>query len=398
MWKFKTEVTLRAKGVYDVINGTCVKPEPGSDNYERTLKELQHKDFLVHDLIVTRLEEEPMTHVLTCESAKDIWKKLLTVFERRFDLPVHLLQQKFFNLQFLPGESMSEFFSRVEETVSNLKQLGEKLSETMIITKILMVLPSTYANFDSIPVDGRTMGNLIARLLIKEERFVSSKEDDSTAFAVEQKFNTIKKLLGIGKNSIRCHFCNKLGHIKKDCYQFKRETQKSENTDVNRDEESFTVLTSALIGDTCNFFTWLLDTGASEHLCCRNKLFSSYRTLNTDRLVKFGDGRVLKAEGIGSVRLLSDTCVGASKIILQNLLFVTEIKINLFSVGSALDKGYTMVSNNHVSRILNSKGKISTIAESAGSLYKMKLSPYESTVAFVNETQELLSWREIIAQ
>ncbi|KAJ8890951.1 hypothetical protein PR048_010460 [Dryococelus australis] len=76
MWKFQTGVTLRAKDVYDVVNGTCVKPEPGI----------------------------PMTHVSTCDCAEEIWKKLLTVFERRSELSVHLLQQ---NLQFLQGECMS---------------------------------------------------------------------------------------------------------------------------------------------------------------------------------------------------------------------------------------------------------------------------------------------------
>ncbi|KAJ8867671.1 hypothetical protein PR048_031474 [Dryococelus australis] len=95
-WKFQTGVTLRAKGVYDVVNGTCVKPEPESDDYERALKEWLQKDFLAQDLNVTRLDKGPM-----------------------------------------PGESI------VEDTVSNLKQLGEKLSETMIETKILMALPST---------------------------------------------------------------------------------------------------------------------------------------------------------------------------------------------------------------------------------------------------------------
>ncbi|KAJ8878248.1 hypothetical protein PR048_018825 [Dryococelus australis] len=299
-----------------------------------------------------------------------------------------LLQQKFFNLQFLPGESMSEFFYRVEDTVSNLKQLGEKLSQTIIITKILMVLQSIYAHFvsawDYVPVDERTMGNLIARLLMEEERVLSAKKEDSTAFAPARKFNPIKKCLecentghlraqcfrlGLGKNSICCHFCNNLGHIKRDHYQFKRETHKS------KDEEMFTVWKSALICDTCNNYTWFLDTGASEHLYCREE-----------------------PEGIVSVRLLSDTCEGASKIILQNVLFVPEMKINLFSVGSALDKGYTMVSNNHVSKLLNSKGKISAIAERAGSLYKMKFSPHESAVAFVGEKQDLLSWHERMAQ
>ncbi|KAJ8891511.1 hypothetical protein PR048_004039 [Dryococelus australis] len=119
-WKFQPGVTLRAKGVYGVVNGTYVKPYSGSDNCERTLKEWQQKDFLAQDLIVTRLDGGPMARVLICESAEETWKKLLTVSERRSELSVNLLQQKFFNLKILPGESMSEFLSRVEDPVSNL--------------------------------------------------------------------------------------------------------------------------------------------------------------------------------------------------------------------------------------------------------------------------------------
>ncbi|KAJ8894678.1 hypothetical protein PR048_007343 [Dryococelus australis] len=267
-WKFQTGVT---------------------DDYERTLKEWQQKDFLAQDLIVTQLNEGPMTHVLTRESAEEIWKKLLTVFERK--------SVSFRYTCYNRSESMSEFLSRVENAVSNLKQLGEKLSETMIITTIFMALPSIYAHFvstwDSVLVDGWNTGNLIARLLMEEERVLSAKEEDSTAFSVARKFNPIKKCLesgktghlaaqyfrlGLGKNSIRSDFFNKLGQIKRD---------------------------------------------SSEHLCCHKELFPSYHTLNTDRLVTFGYGRVLKAEGI--------------------------------VIGSALDKGYTIVSNNHVSKILNSK-------------------------------------------
>lgn len=53
-----------------------------------------------------------------------------------------------------------------------LKQMGEKISDKFVITKVLMSLPDEYKRFvsawESAPDDKQTIDNLVARLLIEE--------------------------------------------------------------------------------------------------------------------------------------------------------------------------------------------------------------------------------------
>lgn len=68
--------------------------------------------------------------------------------------------------------------------------------------------------------------------------------------------------------------------------------------------------------------------------------------MNVTRFVKFGDGKTLKVKGVGGVNLQSYlNKIEFINITLHNLLFVPDIRINLFSVGRALDKGYIMPTN-----------------------------------------------------
>lgn len=170
-WKFQVRVHLKAKGLFDVVDKKELKPgEEDVNAYKRFME----KDCKAQDVIVSRLEEGPLSHVLTCESASEIWTKLHTVYEQKSEVSLHLLQRKFFNLTFNEGENMNSFLSRMEELVTQLGQCGEKVTDNMIMTKVLMALPPCYSHFisawESVPTEGQTREKLTARLLVEEER------------------------------------------------------------------------------------------------------------------------------------------------------------------------------------------------------------------------------------
>ena len=56
---------------------------------------------------------------------------------------IQLLQQRFYAHQMEESDSMATYFSKVEGIAYQLKQMGENISESMTITKILMSLPQT---------------------------------------------------------------------------------------------------------------------------------------------------------------------------------------------------------------------------------------------------------------
>ncbi|KAK9687019.1 Zinc knuckle [Popillia japonica] len=137
---------------------------------------------------------------------------------------------------------MSVFLSKVQELQNKLKQLGEEISDRLIITKILMSLPEKYSYFvsawESTSDDKQTVENLSARLLIEEERLKvkSDSVGESVALQARKQVKTIKcfkcgkeghfikncrynseKSSSNNRNMKRCYYCNKMGHLKNNC-------------------------------------------------------------------------------------------------------------------------------------------------------------------------------------
>lgn len=74
IWKFQMTVLMRGQGWLDIVEGRTVKPE---DATERTIWE--SKDAKAQTLLVTRMSEDVMIHLVTCTTSSEMWKKLLSV-------------------------------------------------------------------------------------------------------------------------------------------------------------------------------------------------------------------------------------------------------------------------------------------------------------------------------
>ncbi|XP_046143140.1 uncharacterized protein LOC123988147 [Osmia bicornis bicornis] len=154
VWKFQTEVVLKGRGLHDIVAGQSLEPEAAGEKAE-WLK----RDAKAQEILVTRIEQGPLTHLLSCTSSREMWSKLKSVYDKE---------------------------SVLEEIRTKLKQAGEPISDKMLMTKILMSLPEPYKHFrsawESVPLEKQTTEELTSRLLIEEER-VSSSEGEAVALA-----------------------------------------------------------------------------------------------------------------------------------------------------------------------------------------------------------------------
>ncbi|GBP19525.1 hypothetical protein EVAR_102073_1 [Eumeta japonica] len=152
-----------------VVEGRTVKPE---EAVARAIWEV--KDAKAQLLMVTRMTEDVMLHIITCTSSTEMWRKLLCVYEQKSETSIHIIQQRFFQYKYEKGVDMSAFISKIQEMQSQLKQLGEEISDKFTITKVLMSLPDEYKYFisawESAPDNKQTIDNLVARLLVEEKR------------------------------------------------------------------------------------------------------------------------------------------------------------------------------------------------------------------------------------
>ncbi|KAL0883742.1 hypothetical protein ABMA27_015847 [Loxostege sticticalis] len=214
-WKFQLTIILKAKKLYECL----IKDEPTD---EKLLDAWTDKDIKAQEIIVTRVDEKVMGYLSTCQTSKEMWNKLSTLYEPSTQVSVHLVQQKFFSLTF--EEPIIKFVTELEEIANKLKSMNEAPSEKMIITKILMSLPDKYRHFisawESVPDKQQNLKELTSRLLIEEER--CTQESSSSAAFVSRSKNQKGNSVSSGSNSVRkCFFCNKEGHFKRNCTERK---------------------------------------------------------------------------------------------------------------------------------------------------------------------------------
>lgn len=71
--------------------------------------------------------------------------------------------------------------------------------------------------------------------------------------------------------------------------------------------------------------SWIIDSGASDHMIGAKELLKDFQVLHTEMAVRTTDGRLSQVQGKG-------TCPVSSQVKLENVLFVPHLQFNLLSV------------------------------------------------------------------
>ncbi len=118
---------------------------------------------------------------------------------------------------------------------------------------------------------------------------------------------------------------------------------------------------------------WIIDSGATCHMCNDEKLFSKLNSLRRPQEVTLGDGHVLEATTEGTVPLQMLLPNGSTKRCnLENVLFVPKLAYNLLSVSKASEAGKTFKFNNSRCEILNGRDKVIAFATRVGDLFYLE--------------------------
>lgn len=106
-------------------------------------------------------------------------------------------------------------------------------------------------------------------------------------------------------------------------------------------------------------------------MCCKKELFIEYEKLNVAKSVEIENGATIKGTGIGKIVVEANVEEKWVETHLINVLYVPDLKYNLFSTGSVLDKGYRSVSDDKKYLFKNKSGEVCATAERESNLSKM---------------------------
>ncbi|CAH0718942.1 unnamed protein product, partial [Brenthis ino] len=141
---------------------------------------------------------------------------------------------------------------------------------------------------------------------------------------------------------------------------------------------------------------WFLDSGASEHMCSTVDNFINYKKLLVPKDVVIGDGTIIKALGYGDIDLEAYDGQQWIKTLISNVLYVPSIKVNLFSMSAALDKGYKLESTATECQFIKNNS-VYAIAKRHGKMYTMLFKKPDACAMVGKVMSNLREWHTKLA-
>ena len=375
-WKIQCKMALIKEGLWNIVNGTETEPE---GNSERKAKFAARRDKALATIV---LAMEPSLLYLVGPDPTDpvvVWRALADQFQRKTWANKLELKRKLFSLRLAEGGSVQQHIKFMSEICDELSAIGETISEEDRVVYLLASLPESYSVLVTALEANTDVPSLaiVREKLLHEETKMKGKPSQEEALAVSF------------KKKWRCHFCNKPGHFKKDCeelaklkgqakpVQVKKKTKMgafkvtvTQDDDSTDSESTGLVVQHALASEYNARDRWILDSGATCHMCNQETLFSGYQALQNPLNVVLGDGRSLQATGQGSVVLKMKLPNGKIKACtLQDVLLVPNLAYNLLSVTSASKKGKVTTFSKMKCEIRDNKSNLLAVGHREGSLY-----------------------------
>ncbi|KAH9717385.1 hypothetical protein KPL71_021793 [Citrus sinensis] len=252
-----------------------------------------------------------------------------------------------------PGVSMHDHVSRFEKLLADLKNLDEDIKDEVKAMILLHAQPEEYSHFVTTLIYGKSVIIFkdICTALTNLEIWNNNKNSErvSSEALVSRDWAMEKKKKRGGKNSRsksksrniardECVFCHEKGHWRKDCPKAqKRDVKKPAAANIARkDESSNYSLSITPAAYVASLSEWILDTGATYHLCPIKEWFTDFRNLESGAVV-MGNDQPCRTMGISTIRLkMFDGMVRE----LKKVRFVQALKKNLISVGALEAKDY----------------------------------------------------------
>ena len=281
-----------------------------------------------------------ITELLTCSkeltgSEQEIPKEtfvshLLTTLPKEFDLIIDIITHRPAEEQTTDGviATLIEWES-INQTRRSVPQQSMNSSATMLA-------PAALAAYTPTP---------IGKKLRPPTRFRSQAPYNRSTYQRTTNFRSSNKP---NPNSSVCWYCLKPGHQKQGCWlrqqaesaRQEREKGSRQGTRVRKEigeVDAIFASVKALVGtykrkENQDEGVWIVDSGASHHLCYERHLFESLKRMETPAPVSIGDGSALLATGYGRVSIrIEGYCLRIQA------LYVPGLTYNLLSVGALSD-------------------------------------------------------------
>src|SRR5579875_1494527 len=376
LFKFKMEMILDEKDLWDIVEGTEKAPPSGSD--EKVIASFKKRERTAFRILCTHLVDAQLQHVKSCKGAAEAWKTLRGIHQTKGLANVLFLRRKFFTMKMQESDDLLQHINKVKTLADQLEALDVAVTEGDIVMTLLESLPSSYENLivamETKDIKDLTLEYVTSRLMHE----VARKKEHQTVAMDNAALVTQQHKSGNGGDSsyrrgepLVCFNCGKPGHIAKNCFKKKgNRGEKANKAKVDDDYEDYAFVAS--YGDALNMSDdWIVDSGATTYMSPQRADFDTFET-TTSKKVFMGDDSILEAIGKGSI--LVDTKVGGctKRIRFKDVLYVPKLQSNLLSVSKIVEGGLNVSFVPLRCSMKSQNGDTQAIASRDGKLYRLR--------------------------
>jgi hypothetical protein len=127
---------------------------------------------------------------------------------------------------------------------------------------------------------------------------------------------------------------------------------------------------------------WVIDSGATEHMCSHRDWFVSYHPLPVPKKVQLGNGAIIYAPGTGNVALNFNLDGETQQGLLRGVYYVPALQGNLFSLTHLTKRLHKTVFEDNACRVYNPAGQLTAIGRVHGNLFFLDATPL-TTMAYI---------------
>ncbi|GBP95853.1 Retrovirus-related Pol polyprotein from transposon TNT 1-94 [Eumeta japonica] len=208
----------------------------------------------------------------------------------------------------------------------------------------------------------QTLNNLTARLLDEESSLASVEEQETALLVVNKGWKNVPKQNGprscgsgtsqnkTTKHRFECYNCGKRGHFSKEC-RFPKQNKPRKHLKESSDMLAFNVEISSYNTEEN---AWIMDSGASAHMTFRKDFFVELLKCS-EKSLTLGNKQSVEVSGIGKVLIKRYVNGQWETSELHGVLYVPNLRRNLFSEGVIIRKGYTIMKKDSNASIYKDK-------------------------------------------